>query len=41
MVLIELVTEDPAVIDLLPSLATEKLKLWVTVNEAAFSALEV
>jgi hypothetical protein len=32
--LIELVTEDPAVTDLSPELASEKLKGWVTVNEA-------
>ena len=39
MVLIELVTEDPAVTDLLPELEREKLKGWVTVNEALASAL--
>ena len=39
MVLIELVTEDPATTDLSPELAREKLKGWVTVNEALASAL--
>jgi hypothetical protein len=35
----ELVTEDPALTDLLPEFETEKLKGWVTVNEALASAL--
>ena len=35
----ELVTEDPALTDLSPELETEKLKGWVTVNEALASAL--
>ena len=35
----ELVTEDPATTDLSPELAREKLKGWVTVNEALASAL--
>jgi hypothetical protein len=39
VVLIELVTEDPALIDLSPEFETEKLKGWVTVNEALVSAL--
>ena len=39
MVLIELVTEDPALTDLSPEFETEKLKGWVTVNEALDSAL--
>jgi hypothetical protein len=39
VVLIELVTEEPAVTDLSPELAREKLKGWVTVNEALASAL--
>ena len=39
MVLIELVTEDPATTDLSPELAREKLKGWVTVKEALASAL--
>ena len=39
MVLIELVTEDPATTDLSPELDREKLKGWVTVNEALSSAL--
>ena len=34
-----MVTEDPAVTDLLPELEREKLKGWVTVNEALASAL--
>ena len=34
-----MVTEDPAVTDLSPELAREKLKGWVTVNEALASAL--
>jgi hypothetical protein len=38
-VLIELVTEDPAMTDVPPELDTEKLKGWVTVNEALASAL--
>ena len=37
----ELVTEDPATTDLSPELAREKLKGWVTVNEALASALAV
>jgi hypothetical protein len=39
VVLIELVTEDPAMTDLSPELAREKLKGWVTVNAALASAL--
>jgi hypothetical protein len=39
VVLIELVTEDPAVIDLSPELAREKLKGGLTLNEALASAL--
>ena len=39
MVLIELVTEDPAMTDLSPELAREKLKGWVTVNETLASTL--
>ena len=39
MVLIELVTEDPTLTDLSPEFETEKLKGWVTVNEALASAL--
>ena len=35
----ELVTEDPALTDLAPEFETEKLKGWVTVNEALASAL--
>ena len=35
----ELVTEDPALTDLVPEFETEKLKGWVTVNEALASAL--
>jgi hypothetical protein len=38
-VLIELVTEDPAMTDVPPELDKEKLKGWVTVNEALASAL--
>jgi hypothetical protein len=37
--LMELVTEDPAMTDTSPELAREKLKGWVTVNEALASAL--
>jgi hypothetical protein len=37
--LIELVTEEPATTDMPPELDTEKLKGWVTVNEALASAL--
>jgi hypothetical protein len=37
--LIELVTEDPALTDLSPELAKEKLNGWVTVKEALASAL--
>jgi hypothetical protein len=36
---IELVTEEPAMTDLFPELAREKLKGWVTVNEELASAL--
>jgi len=39
LALIELVTEDPAVTDLSPELVREKLKGWVTINEALASAL--
>jgi len=39
MALIEFVTEDPAMTDTSPELETEKLKGWVTVNEALASAL--
>ena len=39
MVLIELVTEDPAMTDIFPALDTEKLKGWLTVKEALASAL--
>jgi hypothetical protein len=39
VVLIEFVTEDPAMTDTSPELETEKLKGWVTVNEALASAL--
>ena len=39
MVLIEFVTEDPAKTDIFPALDTEKLKGWLTVNEALASAL--
>ena len=41
MAAIELVTEDPATTDLSPELDSEKLKGWVTVNEALASALAV
>ena len=34
-----MVTEDPALTDLSPEFETEKLKGWVTVNEALASAL--
>ena len=37
--LIELVTDDPGLTDLSPEFAREKLKGWVTVNEALASAL--
>ena len=37
--LIEFVTEDPAITDIFPALDTEKLKGWLTVNEALASAL--
>jgi hypothetical protein len=37
--LMELVTEEPAKTDLSPELDREKLKGWVTVNEALASAL--
>ena len=36
---IELVTEEPATTDLSPELAREKLKGWLTINEALASAL--
>ena len=39
MVLTELVTEDPATTDIFPELVREKLKGWVTANEALASAL--
>jgi len=39
VVLIELVTEEPAMTDMPPALDTEKLKGWVTVNEVLASAL--
>ena len=39
VVLIELVTEDPALTDLSPELAKEKLNGWVRVKEALASAL--
>ena len=39
VVLIEFVTEDPAMTDTSPEFETEKLKGWVTVNEALVSAL--
>jgi len=39
VVLIELITEDPAMTDIFPALDTEKLKGWLTVNEALASAL--
>ena len=38
---IELVVEEPATTDISPELAREKLKGWVTVNEALASALAV
>jgi len=38
-VLIELVTEDPAMTDISPELDREKPKGWLTVNEALASAL--
>jgi hypothetical protein len=38
-VLIELVTEDPAMTDIFPELDTEKLKGWLMVNEALASTL--
>ena len=37
--LIELLTEDPAMTDIFPALDTEKLKDWLTVNKALASAL--
>src|SRR5262249_41035099 len=37
--LIEVVNEDPAMTDIFPELDTEKLKGWLTVNEAVTSAL--
>jgi hypothetical protein len=37
--LIEFVTEEPAMTDLSPELASEKLNGWVIVNEALVSAL--
>ena len=39
MLLIELVTEDPAMTDLSPELVRVKLKGWLMVNEALASAL--
>jgi hypothetical protein len=39
VVLMELVTDDPGLTDLSPEFETEKLKGWVTVNEALASAL--
>jgi hypothetical protein len=39
VVLIEFVTEDPAMTDRSPELETEKLKGWVTVNKVLASAL--
>jgi hypothetical protein len=39
VVLIEFVTEDPAMTDISPELDREKPKGWVTVNEALASAL--
>ena len=36
---IELVTEDPAMTDIFPEFDTEKLKGWLTVNEALASGL--
>ena len=39
MVLIELLTEDPAMTDIFPALDTEKLKGWLTVNVALASEL--
>ena len=39
LVLIEFVTEDPAIADIFPELDREKLKGWLTVNEALASAL--
>jgi hypothetical protein len=39
VVLIEFVTEEPALTELFPEFAREKLKGWVTVNEALASAL--
>ena len=39
LVLIELVTEEPAMTELFPELAREKLKGWVTINEALASPL--
>jgi hypothetical protein len=41
VVLIELVTDDPSMTDIPPELDTEKLKGWVTVNEALASELAV
>jgi hypothetical protein len=41
VVVIELVTEDPATTDVFPEFEMEKLKGWVTVNEALASALAV
>ena len=35
----ELVTEEPAMTDIFPELAREKLNGWATVNEALASAL--
>jgi hypothetical protein len=39
VVLIELVTEEPATTDIFPALDTEKLKGWLTLNEALASVL--
>jgi hypothetical protein len=39
VVLIEFVVEDPAITDIFPELDREKLKGWLTANEALASAL--
>jgi hypothetical protein len=39
VVLIEFVTEDPAITDIFPELDREKLKGWLKVNEPLASAL--
>ena len=39
VVLIKLVTEEPATTDIFPALDTEKLKGWLTLNEALASVL--